>query len=416
MAKKPDEVSVQSFALGMNTRRPDFRLRTEEGFFQRETVNGDITADGTVRRRTGYEQELAGDAAHSLWSYGAEAFYADGPSLYRLGDVADELDVALVYGALRVGAPVSYAAAPQGGTFWTDGLALKHCVGAIVDDLAPERPALEPTVSIAAGYLPAGVYRYCFSYTDSAGRESPATHLQQIELDAAGGISFVMGGAVPAGLTLNAFVSPPNGAETYLVAEIESGSTVYEFQAEGRRCHTVGLERMPAGRFVRYANGRLLVALGSTLFYSRPFMPGLYDPVRDFIPLPAEITVLEPVDGGASGVYVVADQTYWLSADLPGTALQTVLPYGAVAGSAVPRPDLTAVHWMSERGLVLASGGAEIKNLQEQNVAVAPTTRGASLVREVNGEQCAVSAMVGGAGPQRAVVSSYMEAEIVSGG
>ena len=79
-----------------------------------------------------------------------------------------------------------------------------------------------------------------------------------------------------------------------------------------------------------YVNGRLLVAVGSLLIYSEPFMPGLYRPSKNYIPFPAPITVLEAC---GAGVFVAADKTYWLGGEITAASLAEVLPYGAVPRS-----------------------------------------------------------------------------------
>lgn len=409
MAKPPTDVRIESFALGMNTRKPDFRLGTEAGAFLRDALNVDITEAGTVKRRRGYELAVEAAGAHSLWSDGTSHYFVGSNMLYALDDELDATAVA----AVQPGRFVSYCTAPEGGAYWTDGAVLQRAVGSTTAPLNPPPPPLVPSAAAASGSLNAGRYTYCFTQVDSAGRESAATHPEQILLDAGSAVAFELPDAPTAGNLVRAYLSGEGGSVPYLVYEFDSaGSFTADQPPSGIACATLGLAPMPAGSIVRHSNGRLLVAAGSILYYSEPFAPGLYDPVSGYIPLPADITIVEPVEGG---FFLAADKTYWLAGDVAQASLTEVLPYGAVLGSGVSRRDSQAVHWMSTRGIVEAGPGGAVKNLQDQNVKVIPGSGGATLVREANGMQQALSSMFGSSTHQHATASSYMDAEIVNG-
>src|SRR5690606_20528526 len=96
------------------------------------------------------------------------------------------------------------------------------------------------------------------------------------------------------------------------------------------------LTPMPAGQHIAHHGARLLVAVGNALIYSEPFTPHLRDEARGFELFPAAITCLAAVE---AGVFVVADQTYFLAGGLPAQTVRVALEYGAPEQQPGYRPD-----------------------------------------------------------------------------
>lgn len=423
MSTSPKTVTVGTFAPGMDNRRPDFSLRTKEGYLQRDAVNIDLTGSGSIKRRRGYTLARAGVEAHSIWSDDSAAFYVDGTTLYALSAFDGDLTATAVATGLTQGLAVSYWPAPEGGTYWTDGRRLERVVGGASIPLTPPPPIALPVVVPTDGYLAPGLYMIAFCTVDSAGRESELSHPVTYQLGAEGGANggaMMSTGPLPAGAVgLNVYMSNVGGEVLFFSTKMLASTLVTIVNAPlGGRSQTVGLQPMPAGQIVRHYNGRLLVASGAVLFISEPFMPGLYNPTSGYIPLPKTITILEPTTGetaASNGVFLVADQTYWLDSKFPDCELRAVLPYGAIPGTSVQRPDSSAVQWMSVRGLVEGDAG-KVTNLQEEHVAIVPTAAGASLLRDSNGTKQAITSLYGVRPDSQANASSYMEAEIVHRG
>lgn len=424
MSTTPKTVTIGTFAPGMDNRRPDFSLRTDKGYLQRNAVNVDLTASGSIKRRRGYTLTRAGVESHSLWSDDTEAFYAEGTTLYSLSRIAGALTATAVTTDLAQGQPVSYWTAPEGGTYWTDGRRIERVVSGVSIPLTPPPPISLPVVVPTDGFLPVGTYLFAFCTADSAGRESALSHPVSYQLGVSGagnGGAIMSCSALPTGaVALNVYMTTVGGEVLYLAARMLANSSLTIVKPpSGGQSQTVGLQPMPAGRIVRHHNGRLLVASGSVLFLSEPFMPGLYNPTSGFIPLPQAITILEPSSGesqASNGLFLVADQTYWLDSKFPDSELRTVLPYGAISGTSVQRPDASSVQWMSVRGLVEGSTDGKVVNLQEEHIAVVPTASGASLLRDTNGTRQAITSLYGTRPDSQANASSYMEAEIVHRG
>lgn len=168
------------------------------------------------------------------------------------------------------------------------------------------------------------------------------------------------------------------------------------------------LTPMPAGSCIAHHKGRLLVAVGSILIYSEPFVLHLRDEARGFEIFPAPITCIAAVEGG---VFVVADKTYFSPGGFPAQSLQAVLPYGGPAQQAGYRDDGGA-HWMSEQGIVSCNSAGELHNLQDAHIAMDVLGASAMLHRETDGMRAIVAAL---SNPSNlsAGVGSYAQARIV---
>jgi hypothetical protein len=192
-------------------------------------------------------------------------------------------------------------------------------------------------------------------------------------------------------------------------------------------CPTMHREPLPAGHIIRrtFGGARTLVASGDTLYYTEPFLHGLYDPLAGYIRFEDEIAVVECARGG---VYVATKtKTYRLPTDLASSELELILPYGGVRGASGVSSDQITAWWMSARGLVrvgeaddrnadnLAPGGESVVNMQEEALAMHRYASGAALYRESNGVKQIISSLFN-AETVGAAAYSYFDAEIIRKG
>ena len=123
---------------------------------------------------------------------------------------------------------------------------------------------------------------------------------------------------------------------------------------------------------------------------------------------PAPIQCIAAVE---AGVFVVADQTYFVADGFPAQAVRAVLPYGGPTQAAGYRLDGGA-HWMSTRGMVSVTMAGEVKNIQEEHVALTAEGSAATLLRESDGMRTVIAALsepsTFGAG-----VGSYAQSRII---
>lgn len=393
----------------MNTLLPAEKLRTKGGAFIRSAVNADVTDAGTIKRRQGTELVLPGAECHSFWTHGEFAFMADGDTLYRMTEGPTGL-IQTVIATVTPGLQLSYA---------HDGKGVRASNGIDTLRIRPDNTAAPwavptpryqpfPTASVG-GSLPAGVMQFCVSYMDAAGEEGATSAPVAVEVPA-NGVVVVNGIPHEAGYTTLLYATQPNDTEFFKIGEPPGTSFVVAVKPEeGVQPAGLLLAPMPAGHLVRYSKGRMLVANGDMLYYSEPYMLGLYDPTKNYVQFPETITMIEPCQ---TGFYVSADQTYWVAGDVAAAELNPVLPYRAVMGTSGPVPNTNSVWWMSERGTILGTPDGQVENLQEKNVAVDPAIIGASLFREQDGMKQMVSSLFS---PQSTVVAarSFMDAEII---
>ena len=384
--------------LGINNRLPDNQLvHTERGVrlgdYLRNAVNVDLTDRGTVQRRKGVTLVQGGGDCHSLWSSGREAYYVDSGVLYRFPRQAIAASV--------LAQRVSFTEA-AGQVVWSDGATINKIAGNTSVPLTQPEPNPAPTVTAGGGgSLTAGLYLLAFVAVGPSGESCP-TWPVQVEVPDTGNITIQH--IAP---TTKVYVSAANGAELYYYG---AGTTRVALPANGPALTTRHYRPMPPGDIVRYVRGRLLVAAGSTLFYSHPYAPGMYDPLRGYIPFTAPVTMVAPVQ---EGVFISADKTYFLSgADVEKSELIERLPFAAVFGTDTYSERDESVWWYSEQGLVNGSSRGETKLVQERTVAPVVAKSGASLFREQDGMRQVLSAL-NGSEFSRAAASSFIDAEVI---
>lgn len=389
-----DLSAIGPFPLGVNNRKRAQELTGMVGRSNvdllRSAANVDVSQSGKVSRREGFALLHAG-RAHSAWGDDSAAFYFQQGTLYHLSLPPDgELTRTVIRTDLAPTAPLSYCEA--GGTYYyTNGQEIGMVRNKTRLDFPPT-PTLTPTLSATAGSLAPGRYNVCITHFSDAG-ESAATRPQTIRLVVGGGIRVASIPAAPAGCITLIYLTETDG-EVFGRVALNASSSVVDIvapQSAGASCQTLMLEAMPAGSIVRFSNGRLLVAAGSVLHYSEPFMLGLHNPGKNYIPFSAPITVVEPCD---RGVFVVADKTYWISGEITGATLQEALPYGAVPRTGGRDPlQADTCFWVSDRGLVFGSADGSVKNVQQDQLALDGGLTGASVYREREGQRHVITSV-----------------------
>jgi hypothetical protein len=199
---------------------------------------------------------------------------------------------------------------------------------------------------------------------------------------------------------MNIYLTAPNGTVLHRRAQVPVvGTAEVNFLSNpdkyGNVLETQFMEQMPAGQIVRYFKGRMWVATGNMLVFSPALRYGLYDPRHTYFQFPSDITVVQPVQ---DGVYVVSDQTYFLSGSDPMQMDQRVVySDGGVAGTGINvpptmikedqfdnLPDYLAF-WYSTNGAVLGLPGGQVQTITEDKMDIPEFGRGATLLRNQDG-------------------------------
>ena len=369
--------------LGLNNRLPITQMEVSLGrgataAWLRVATNIDLTQGGFLRSRKGFSLAVAG-ALHSLWSDDKDAYGVVNGDLVHIdrSTLAQTLAVpALGYGR------VVYARLPDGMVYWTNGTRIGRLAGSVAREVVTPAPNPVPIASPTVGGLPAGRYQVCFTAIGPDG-ESASTEPVQIQLPDGGGIAF-------AGLAANTLVyaTGPDGEVFNEVA----GSDYLSPSNDGAVCDTFMLDTMPAGHALAYYKGSLLVASGPWLYVSEAYRYGLFNLGRGFIPFPAPISVVQPMD---DGIYVCADKTYWIPGDPLNTTPAVVLPYGALPGSATFDAKEQTAYWQGEQGAVIAKSGGAIAVPQDEALTFNPAESGVTWVREHLGDKHLITSRFG---------------------
>lgn len=367
-----------SFAAGITNRKEPVSLVRYDVQGNPRTMllaadNVDIGPDGYLKRRRG-QGRLAQGFTHSLWGDEQGGFVVNNGKLLALAFDGTALQSALVR-TLANPEPLSYARMPTGDVYWTNGQELRRIAAGVDHPATTAAPNPQPGIELVPGGMRAG--QYLVAFTRMGHSESPATVPVAVQVAQGQALAFTGMAA-----DVVAYVSGPNG-------EVLT-------DAGGARCQTLNTVPMPAGQIVRHHKARLLVANGNTLWFSEPYFYGVTNPVANFIQFPGRITVMEPTDGG---VFVCADQTYWLAGDMADTSMRTVLPYGGLPRSGGCMRDSEAVYWVSPRGLVVAGPDGSANAVQDHAIRFGPATAAAAIHREVDGQSHVVFTREGVAKP-----------------
>lgn len=385
---------IHSNFLGLNNRLPATGLQTADGAFLRHAVNVDVTDSRSLRRREGFSQVSAVTNAHSMFSNGARTLLVRDSQVVEITDFTPPTFVTLT--GLASAARMSYCNV-GGGIYFTNGTDSGFLPS---DTQTPVPWAIAtpsvPVLSITDGSLAPGRYLVALTYGNAGGRESGASPQAAIELTLpASGIHVLLPAGTAGATTVNVYLSAAGGELATWNQQALTGtlSVVCSEASTGRSLMNRFLSPMPAGTVLAEYHGRLLVGTGTVLSYSIPFNRGMHDPLRDFVQFHGEITNIVPTPGG---VFVVADQTYWLPGpDIAEADMLVVLPHGGTPGTSVALPDGMTVGWYGDTGWVIGTPTGEVKPVQKDALLTDIATIGTALVRNSMGDTRIVVALSG---------------------
>ena len=375
----------------------------------RRAVNYDIMDGGDLHRRRGRTLAYTGTIVpHTLYSNGSRVLFVEGGSMWEL-----RKDLAGVWNRQLFRTGVTNRAVTyldvNGEIYWSNGL----FTGVIDGDgrdlpWGIRGPHEQPNVSAAAsgGNLEAGTYQVAITFLDDDGQESGTPSAKIVEITTSGGSIQVQDIPTPVdGSTIQVYCSSANGEGLYRVGQLIPGTPDYRITAVSNQ-QTIKLQTQfgivpPAGSVLEYFNGRIYIAEGSVVWFTDALRYGLVKPHRNFLQFPEPVTVMKAV---ADGIYICADQTYWISGvDTSEFQQIPVLPYGAVSGTGINLPESDNVAWFSEHGVIIGGLEAQVTNVQEDKSAVGKFENGAMVFRKQRGLRQIVATL--GTGVQSAFLA-----------
>ncbi|WP_270175214.1 hypothetical protein [Diaphorobacter sp. ED-3] len=321
-------LTFESFT-GINNVLPEHRMSGKDLV---QAQNVDIGLTGEIVRRGGYAEVSA--LCHK------NVHEASG---FMLATCGSALTAIHLDGARHVIHPamgperVWYCDLPDGRTTYTNGLIHGVTDGVTGVERSVPLPASLGAPDAAFGALQPGRYRYHLTHVRLADRlEGPAVSSEPITI-AQGGLH-LDGLPELEGHAIHVYLSGQDGEGAYL-AGVATGSS-FEYAGNNAAlvlpCRTLGALAFPVGTITAFWRGRVLVAQGEVLWASRPSAPHLAD-WRDFKPLGAAITAIQPVD---DGVYVgtTQDLVFLAGTTWDGLAFVPTRHGPVVRGSGVAAP------------------------------------------------------------------------------
>lgn len=367
--------------LGINNRLPATALHVDKvGDFLADAENIDIDNAGQLRRRQAAALIHPLAAPHSLYMTSDTAgFMVMASELYAV--------TLPTYGATSIKALTSNAAmsyAEIGGVlFCSNGTDSGRIVGGVALPMAFPTPDAPTVAGGIGGDLPAGKYRvavaYCNPVTGEEGGVSPS---QTIATIATGGLRITLPPTTTGATNANVYLTTLNGSVLMLATSALIGvwPTVDVIaEATGREANQRHEMPLPAGRLFAF-QGALCSYAGNEVFEGIPFRPGYCLQVGSRIPFVDEVSNVVPTE---NGVYVVADETFWLAGPAMTKAerVSPILPYGGVTGTAFEVPgDGKQVGWFGDEGIVIGDKLGQVKAVMTDNIDLEAPSSGNSMV------------------------------------
>lgn len=367
-------------------------------------LNCDIDDSLGISRRKGYSAVKTSAIDRSLFASGATCLGVGSDTLKQVN--ADYSTTVLRTG-LTATRPLSYAAVGE-RIYWSNGIDLGCVQNGANRTWGLALPAA-PYAAASSGSLPAGKYQIAVTYLRSDGQESGAARAGTIELTGAATV-WATGVSNTGGIALSnipvssdptvtikvIYMTSAGGKTLYRAGVVANATTTFSIMAPLRLVSpllTQFLSAPPAGEFIGYFNGWMLVAKGDRLYPSEPYAPELFD-FRKSIPFTDRITMVAPVK---DGVWIGTDsQVIWIAGESPEKwDFKVAAEYGVIRGT-VTFNDSELIgdgsaggervaFFATKRGLRAGHLGGRLLNLDRDRFAYPIQERGAGIVRRYRG-------------------------------
>lgn len=366
----------------------------------REAVNVDLSDDGKVRRRAGYELIEPLLEPSSLFGVGRRGFLLSGDTLYAFEVESRDVSSPIpIYDGLRAGARMA-AVLIEPDIFATDGdVNLRITPDNQVSLWTPESVG-DPAVTVADnGQLTPGRYQVAVAARLASGEEGPVSGIAVVDV-ADDGSRLQVTLPPTAAPRLSIFMTKPNGTQLLFVASVPANAGTVSISAPqlGRAAATE-FDPMPAGQHAMYFRSRLWVAADSMLVASEPFQYGMTQLDFNTMQFAEPITGIGTC-GEAGATFFVGQESkvYLVRGDSPSElGLTEKYPFGMVHGTLtmVPGarlpleapPTEPVPVWLATNGVVCAGlPDGSVLPLTETSFAADVGSTGAGMFLQRDGE------------------------------
>ena len=356
-------------------------------------LNVDIDDAKRIARRKGFSTPVIAGIDRDLWATSAICL---GVGSNTLKQIHPNYETTILRTGLASSRPLSYSAVGA-RVYYSNGVETGCIEGGAHRTWGLEIP-IAPVLTVTGGTLPIGKYQVVVTYLRQDGQESGASKASTIELTDIGGIS-VSSISISADSTVDRkviYVSSTNGEILYRSGIIAADVIVYmvrESRLGVTPLSTQFLLPPPAGDYIAYYDGYMLVAKGQYIYYSESYAPELFD-VRKAVPFLDRITMVAPVD---DGVWVGTNsQIVWLQGAPSEWVFREKATYGAIPGTLAycdgevlgegGTKGIQIALFVSKTGTICTAGNTgQFQNLTERRFAFPSMDRGAAIVRRHSG-------------------------------
>lgn len=374
------DLSLGPFTVGIDNVSPDTTLHPGA---VRDAVNVDFDRSGGIASRGGRRRIDSTAGMHSLWTSreAGISFCVKGGAVGALRLQGDTLQFQSLYTLLR-DEPVSFddflgriafTNSSVLGVIDVDGSARRLGLDTPAAPGVTIQAGLDAPADRIAGQLPVR-FGFALSIVDPTTKEESGLSLGTYVSCIAGSTAIVSG---PANSLV--YMTGPGGKTFRLAGTPGAINTAIKPTKPANNRY---LQRMIGGSIVRYWNGRLWVARGSTVYRTQSMRYGLYKPTADFMQFPGEVVMLEPVTAGLyvgvrdDGIYFVRaepDDKYSLrrtGARAPIAGISTRVAAGELGGlgeGVDQRGELYAL-WLARNGFVIGTAEGRIIEVQRNRI------------------------------------------------
>lgn len=350
-------------------------------------LNVDLDDELFLHRRRGYSAPVVAGAYHSLWAQGGLCLAVVNNTLTQ---ILPGWSTKTLRSGLTPGLRVSYVAVAD-RAYYSNG-----AESGVVQNGTHRSwgltPPSTPLVTIHGGALRPGRYQYTVVHVRGDHQESGAARAGVVELTGTGGFTLMLIPSADSTVThQRIFVSAVDGETLYSHATLPIAATSHAVLVErssGAVLATQFLAAPPAGAYVAYANGRMLVARENRLYPSEPYALELFD-LRKGYPFPDRITLVAPLK---DGTWLGTDsQVAWLpNAEPEKWEFELKANYGVIPGTLTysdgeligeGSAKTPAAFFATTQGLCAGMAGGQLVNFTDGRFDYPVQARGAGIVR-----------------------------------
>jgi len=357
-------------------------------------LNCDIDDSLGISRRKGYSAPVTAAVDRDLWASGSVCLGVGSNSLKL---VNPDWTTTTLRSGLTASKSLSYTFVGD-RVFYSNGVELGCVQNGAHRTWGLDAPGV-PVAATTGGSLPAGWYQYAVTYLRDDGQESGARKAGTIDLADIGGISLssISVSSDPTVTHKVIYATPTAGGTTLyragVIANADTDFVIRDPRMGSSPLVTQFLSAPPAGDFIGYYGGVMMVAKGARLYPSEPYAPELFD-LRKAVPFSSSVTMIAPVK---EGVWVgTNDQIIWLAGNTPEAwTHRVVAEYGAIPGTLTfgdgelfgdgSLAGDPIAFFATKRGLCAGRPNGTITNLTQHRFAYPIQPKGAAIVRRHRG-------------------------------